>query len=264
MTSQTTRSESPAGASQREKLRAPFSKDSLDVLRLRLENAVLRGRDTRRGPMSSEEKVLRQFGSEMFRFFFKDSGSVADRFSASLAVAQAQPGVHDGLRVKLTIEPGELADLPWEYAFDASSGNTAQNYLCLRHQSPFVRYPEAGHIALAPTVERPLRVLGMVANPSGDWTLAALARAAGSSRTVVAERFTALVGMPPMHYLAQWRLQLAANLLATTPAKVAAVGEQVGYDSEAAFSRAFKRAMGRSPADFRAERQKLAARSAHG
>jgi AraC-like DNA-binding protein len=93
------------------------------------------------------------------------------------------------------------------------------------------------------------------AAPSRGWTLAALAHEAGSSRTVLAERFAQLVGMPPMQYLTQWRLQLAANLLATTTAKVAAIGAQVGYDSEAAFSRAFKRAIGRSPADFRRERQ---------
>lgn len=94
------------------------------------------------------------------------------------------------------------------------------------------------------------------ADPARDWTLAALAHAAGASRTVLAERFTRLVGMPPMQYLTQWRLQLAASLLTGTASKVAAVGAQVGYESEAAFSRAFKRAMGRSPAAFRSDRQR--------
>jgi AraC-like DNA-binding protein len=93
------------------------------------------------------------------------------------------------------------------------------------------------------------------ASPNRDWTIAALAREAGSSRTVLMERFTELIGLPPMQYLTQWRLQLAANLLATTTAKVASISEQVGYESEAAFSRAFKRAIGRSPAYFRRERQ---------
>jgi AraC-like DNA-binding protein len=88
-------------------------------------------------------------------------------------------------------------------------------------------------------------------DPSRDWSLAELARDAGASRTVLAERFARLIGLPPMQYLTRWRLQLAANLLATTNAKVAAVGEQVGYESEAAFSRAFKRATGRSPAEYR-------------
>jgi AraC-like DNA-binding protein len=89
------------------------------------------------------------------------------------------------------------------------------------------------------------------ANPSQDWTLSTLAREAGTSRTVLAERFSGLVGIPPMQYLTQWRLQLAANLLASGTAKVAAVGAEVGYDSEAAFSRAFKRVTGRSPVEYR-------------
>jgi AraC-like DNA-binding protein len=96
------------------------------------------------------------------------------------------------------------------------------------------------------------------ARPSEEWTLPLLAREAGASRTVLAERFTTLVGIPPMQYLTQWRLQLAANLLASTTAKVSAIGEQVGYESEAAFSRAFKRATGRSPSEFRADRHSMA------
>jgi AraC-like DNA-binding protein len=99
------------------------------------------------------------------------------------------------------------------------------------------------------------------ASPARDWTLAALAQEAGSSRTVLAERFTHLVGISPMQYLTQWRLQLAASLLATSGAKVAAIGEQVGYESESAFSRAFKRAIGRSPAEYRVERQRAASMS---
>jgi AraC-like DNA-binding protein len=96
------------------------------------------------------------------------------------------------------------------------------------------------------------------ASPSRGWTLAELAHEVGASRTVLAERFAELVGVPPMQYLTQWRLQLAASLLATTMLKVAAIGEQVGYESEAAFSRAFKRAIGRSPAEFRRQRHESA------
>ena len=90
--------------------------------------------------------------------------------------------------------------------------------------------------------------------PAHAWTLADLAREVGSSRTVVAERFTAVLGIPPMQYLTQWRLQLAADLLSRGSAKVSAVASQVGYESEAAFSRAFKRATGHSPAAWRANR----------
>jgi AraC-like DNA-binding protein len=87
--------------------------------------------------------------------------------------------------------------------------------------------------------------------PAHDWSLAELAREAAASRSVLAERFTLLVGMPVMQYLSQWRLQLAAGLLLRGSASIASVGRQVGYDSEAAFSRAFKRALGESPAKWR-------------
>jgi AraC-like DNA-binding protein len=92
-------------------------------------------------------------------------------------------------------------------------------------------------------------------HPARPWTLADLARAVASSRTVLAERFTRLVGVPPMGYLTRWRLQLAAERLAGGAAKVAAIADQVGYESEAAFSRAFKRATGLSPAAWRRARQ---------
>ncbi len=91
--------------------------------------------------------------------------------------------------------------------------------------------------------------------PEHPWTLAELARTIASSRTVLAERFTELVGVPPMLYLTRWRLQLAAEQLSRSSAKVAAVGAQVGYESEAAFSRAFKRETGLSPAAWRRARQ---------
>lgn len=67
-----------------------------------------------------------------------------------------------------------------------------------------------------------------------------LAREIGVSRSVLAERFTHVVGQPPMQYLARWRMQLAARLLSDGAAKVAAVALDVGYDSESSFSRAFK------------------------
>ncbi|HKZ07438.1 MAG TPA: AraC family transcriptional regulator [Methylomirabilota bacterium] len=88
-------------------------------------------------------------------------------------------------------------------------------------------------------------------SPARPWTLLALAREVGLSRSALAERFTRFVGRPPMQYLASWRMQLAARRLADGDAKVAAVALDVGYDSEAAFSRAFRRATGIPPAEWR-------------
>jgi AraC-like DNA-binding protein len=83
-----------------------------------------------------------------------------------------------------------------------------------------------------------------------DWTIETLARSVGLSRSVLAERFATLVGMPPMHYLARWRMQIAAGLL-TQGINIATVAADVGYGSEAAFSRAFKKLVGMSPSDWR-------------
>jgi AraC-like DNA-binding protein len=86
--------------------------------------------------------------------------------------------------------------------------------------------------------------------PSEPWTVERLARLVGLSRSVLAERFTDIVGQPPMQYLAMWRMQLASRLLADG-GHVAAVAGAVGYESEAAFSRAFKKLVGQAPATWR-------------
>lgn len=91
----------------------------------------------------------------------------------------------------------------------------------------------------------------MHSKPAHGWTVEDLAREVGVSRSALAERFAALVGQPPMQYLGRWRLQLAGDLLRGGRQTVAAVAGEVGYDSEAAFSRAFKREMGVSPAAWR-------------
>ncbi|HEY7242924.1 MAG TPA: AraC family transcriptional regulator [Xanthobacteraceae bacterium] len=100
-----------------------------------------------------------------------------------------------------------------------------------------------------PLVGRALTLLH--ARPSRAWTLEELASEAAASRSALADRFTHLVGCPPMQYLTQWRMQMAAKRLADPTAKVAAVAHEVGYESEAAFSRAFKKHVGRSPSQWR-------------
>jgi AraC-like DNA-binding protein len=100
------------------------------------------------------------------------------------------------------------------------------------------------------------RALGLLHGaPARPWTLDELAKEVALSRSAFAERFTDFVGQPPMQYLAQWRMQLAAGRLAGGTAKVAAIAEEVGYESEAAFSRAFKRLVGVSPAAWRRARE---------
>jgi AraC-like DNA-binding protein len=88
--------------------------------------------------------------------------------------------------------------------------------------------------------------------PDRKWTVADLASAVNVSRSVLDERFRSLLGRSPIRYLTDWRLHVAKDLLSTTELGVAAVARRVGYDSEEAFSRAFKRAFGRSPAHWRA------------
>ena len=92
------------------------------------------------------------------------------------------------------------------------------------------------------------RALGLMhEHPESPWTLVSLAESVGASRTVLAERFSKVMGKPPMQYLARWRLQIAARLLTDSTATVSATASAVGYSSEAAFSRAFKRTMGVPP-----------------
>lgn len=100
------------------------------------------------------------------------------------------------------------------------------------------------------------RVVGRALNllheaPARDWTLESLAKETGISRSVMAERFAYHVGRPPMQYLALWRMQLAAARLDAGDGSIAQIASDVGYESEAAFSRAFKRAVGVSPGAWR-------------
>lgn len=92
------------------------------------------------------------------------------------------------------------------------------------------------------------------AAPREEWTVTRLARSCGVSRTVLAERFTHLLEQPPMQYLTRWRLQIAAQLLKARDKPVKVVAAEAGYESEFAFSRAFKRVFGLPPADWRRRR----------
>jgi AraC-like DNA-binding protein len=96
------------------------------------------------------------------------------------------------------------------------------------------------------------RALGLLhARVAEQWTVDDLGREVGLSRSALADRFTRLIGEPPMRYLANWRLQVAAHQLRNGDTTIARVAEQVGYESEAAFNRAFKRSFGTPPAAWR-------------
>lgn len=108
-----------------------------------------------------------------------------------------------------------------------------------------------------PLVGKSLAVLH--ARVRDEWTISSLAHEVGSSRSALADRFSRLLGMPPMSYLTRWRMQLAARALSTSSRATASIAMEVGYESEAAFSRAFKREYAMPPAKYRREMRQQAA-----
>jgi AraC-like DNA-binding protein len=107
-----------------------------------------------------------------------------------------------------------------------------------------------------PVVGRSLAILHR--RVSHPWTIVELAREVGMSRSALLERFHRYLAEPPMSYLTRWRLQLAARSLAATSRSVAQIAAEVGYESEAAFNRAFKRQFNAPPARYRRERREAA------
>jgi AraC-like DNA-binding protein len=170
--------------------------------------------------------------------------------------------------LKLSLEPGGAAE--WiRSTFQYAAGEVAagrpgsETVLAKLSELLFVeavrRYAEAlpdgqtGWLAglRDPHVARALAVIHRdVARP---WTVEDLGREAGLSRSALADRFVRLIGVPPMHYVASWRMQVATQKLRTSHASLAQVAEMVGYESEAAFSRAFKKTVGTAPATWRRE-----------
>jgi AraC-like DNA-binding protein len=113
------------------------------------------------------------------------------------------------------------------------------------------------------------RIVGAALNalhkdPAHPWTLEELARTCATSRSVLAERFAALVGSSPMQYLTQWRMLLASNLLSRSNAPLASIAQDVGYQTDTAFSRAFRREFGAPPAAWRRSQAAMARGEAAG
>ena len=100
-----------------------------------------------------------------------------------------------------------------------------------------------------PVVGRALQLVH--GDPARRWTVDDLAREAGSSRTVLAERFNAVLGQAPIEYVTGWRMQIAADRIRSGDASLSAIAAGIGYESEAAFNRAFKRVTGVTPGRWR-------------
>jgi AraC-like DNA-binding protein len=102
-------------------------------------------------------------------------------------------------------------------------------------------------------------LVGLHDDPARAWTVAELGDRAGLSRSAFAQRFTELVGEPPLSYLTWWRMTLAGRLLRESDKPLSAVAQQVGYSSEFAFAKAFKREFGIAPGRYRREQEPVAA-----
>jgi len=131
---------------------------------------------------------------------------------------------------------------------DVFLSQALRSYLALADPVTALEHP----VSADPDIARVLKLLR--SQPEAHWTLDGLARAAGMSRTSFTMRFRDAVGVPPISYLTRLRLTRAAGYLATTTKNVRHVARLVGYDNEASFSKAFSRAFGRPPGDYRRDR----------
>jgi AraC-like DNA-binding protein len=170
------------------------------------------------------------------------------------------------VRINLRTDPaGDWLDNTLRHALAQAAARTPGSDVILAHMAEVLfaetlrRYllslPEgrSGWLAGAgdPAVGRALAALHR--DPAHDWTLELLAQEAGISRSALTDKFTRFLGQAPMAYLADWRLELGAEALRSTSRSVQRVALDVGYDSEAAFNRAFKRRFAAPPARYRKE-----------
>ncbi|SDG19775.1 AraC-type DNA-binding protein [Lentzea fradiae] len=169
-------------------------------------------------------------------------GAVARRLTDVLPDALVTPGT-DGCEGFLdtleTGKPGVVADRLLDWMM-----------VCALREWFDRHHPEGWMAALADEVVGPV-LRAMHDDPARSWTLPLLAGVAGVARTTLASRFCRLVGTPPLTYLTEWRMALAADLLAESPTTVAAVARRVGYADAFGFSAAFKRVHGVSPSECR-------------
>jgi len=137
-------------------MRFPYDELTLENRLQSLHIALLRSGGTRRQVFSSEERVVQEFGRDLFEALL--CGEARSRYDVSYREARQQG---KGLRLKLRIQPPELARLPWEYLYDPRQAE----YLCLSRDNPIVRYLELPQPIQPLAVTPPLRILGMIASP---------------------------------------------------------------------------------------------------
>jgi AraC-like DNA-binding protein len=152
-----------------------------------------------------------------------------------------------------------------EYALATSSDATVSDAASTRLPELLLIEMLRLHLASAPSAEHgwitalhdPALAPALAclhARPDHPWTVSELAHEAAVSRSLLDQRFRAVLGLSPIRYLTEWRMHIAADLLASTDLTVAQVARRTGYDSQEAFSRAFKRRMGSAPSTWRDNR----------
>lgn len=146
---------SPAGQTQAV-MHFPYTESELDAHLKTLELALLRGTKQGLRGSFSVDAAVREFGKKLFDSLL--IGEIHSLYRQSRATASHE---NKGLRLKLRIQPAELANLPWEFMYDAS----AKQYVCLSSRTPVVRYLDLPHTLRPATTTLPLRILGLVASP---------------------------------------------------------------------------------------------------
>ena len=208
-----------------------------------------------------------------FMINYGDQGPVAAKFVCGFLACDAQPfnPLLDNLPPLIKAGDGNNGDARWlsqmmrlamlESADKRAGGESVLARLSelmfievVRRHLETLPPEQAGWLAALrdPFVSKALSVLH--ARPAHDWTIEELGKDVGLSRSVLAERFGDLVGMPPMQYLARWRMQIASGLLNNGNTNIASIAAEIGYGSEAAFSRAFKKMVGVPPSSWRRRR----------
>jgi transcriptional regulator GlxA family with amidase domain len=184
-----------------------------------------------------------------FRFDRANAQLVLQLLPAVVCIRRGEPGASRLGRIAEMIAEETSADLPGR---EPVLERLVEVLLieALRFRPAPTSKPEHGLLAGLSDPDLARSLQAMHARVTHAWTVAELARLAGMSRAVFAERFARVVGMPPMHYLVEWRMALARDLLLRERPGLAEVAERVGYQSASAFSAAFSRHAGVAPSAF--------------